>query len=115
MSRFTAIPQIPQTDIVPWQYITLSALKENVELLTGTRGEVDGVSRAITKGGVTVTGAPVQTMQRVTAQGAGFSVGSGAVPTLGDYTLLVSNVQSLANDVASLRATLNALITQLRG
>jgi hypothetical protein len=34
---------------------------------------------------------------------------------LGDYTLLVSNVQSLANDVASLRATLNALITQLRG
>jgi hypothetical protein len=115
VARFTAISQIPQTDVPPWQYIILSSLKENVELLTGTRGEVDGSSRAVTKGGIAVTGAPTQTMQQVTAQGAGFSVGSGAVPTLSDYALLVGNVQSLANDVASLRATLNALITQLRG
>lgn len=115
MARFTAIPQIPATDISSWQYFTLTAIKENVELLTGTRGEVDGASKALTKGSVAVTGAPEQRMKQVTAQGTGFTLEGATVPSLDDYALLVGNVQSLANDVASLRATLNALITQLRG
>jgi len=93
----------------------LNALKENVDLLTGARGEKDGASRAITKASVTITSVPAQTMRQVTAQGAGVNIEGAVVPALQDYVELLKNVQSLANDVASLRDTLNTLIGQLRG
>jgi tRNA threonylcarbamoyladenosine modification (KEOPS) complex Pcc1 subunit len=54
-------------------------------------------------------------MQRVTAEGAGFTISGVTVPSLDDYTRLVTNVQQIANDVAALRATVNALINQLKG
>jgi hypothetical protein len=98
-----------------WQYYMLNALKENVDLLTGARGEKDGASRAITKASVTITSVPAQSMRQVTAQGAGVNIEGAVVPALQDYVELLKNVQSLANDVASLRDTLNTLIGQLRG
>jgi hypothetical protein len=98
-----------------WQYYMLNALKENVELLTGARGEKDNASRAITKAAVTVTQAPAQTMRQVTAQGAAVNLDGAVVPAMDDYIELLKNVQALANDVATLRATLNTLIGQLRG
>jgi hypothetical protein len=98
-----------------WQYYMLNALKENVELLTGARGEKDNASRAITKASVTVTQAPAQTMRQVTAQGAAVNLDGAVVPAMDDYIELLKNVQALANDVATLRATLNTLIGQLRG
>jgi hypothetical protein len=98
-----------------WQYYMLNALKENVDLLTGARGEKDGASRAITKASVTITSVPAQSMRQVTAQGAGVNIEGAVVPALEDYVELLKNVQSLANDVASLRDTLNTLIGQLRG
>ena len=115
MARFSPIPNVPQSGVDFWQVQTLSAMKENLELLTGTGGELDGASRALTKGSVTVEGAPTQTMTRVTATGTGFTISGVQVPSLVDYTKLVTNVQQLANDVASLRATVNALLNQLRG
>jgi hypothetical protein len=36
------------------------------------------------------------------------------VPSLDDYTKLLVNVQQLANDVATVRNTLNTLIQQLK-
>jgi hypothetical protein len=115
MARFSAIPNPPQTEMSGWQYYMLTALKENVELLTGARGEKDGASRAVTKASVTVTGAPDQTMRQVTAQGAAVNIDGAVVPAMEDYVELIKNVQSLANDVAAVRATLNTLIGQLRG
>jgi hypothetical protein len=53
-------------------------------------------------------------MSRVTAEGAGFTISGVTVPSLDDYVKLLSNVQQLANDVASLRGTVNALIGQLK-
>jgi outer membrane murein-binding lipoprotein Lpp len=115
MSRFSAIPNVPQSGVDFWQVQTLNAMKENLELLTGTGGELDGASRALTKSSITVGGAPPQTMSRVTATGSGFTISGVQVPSLDDYTKLVTDVQQLANDVATLRATVNSLITQLRG
>lgn len=115
MTRFSAIPNPPQSDMTGWQYYMLNALKENVDLLTGARGEKDGASRAITKASVTITSVPAQSMRQVTAQGAGVNIEGATVPALDDYVELLKNVQSLANDVASLRDTLNTLIGQLRG
>lgn len=115
MARFTAIPDVPQAGVDFWQVQTLTAMKENVELLAGTGGELDGASRAITRGQVSITSAPSQTMTRVTATGAGFTISGVEVASLEDYGKLVSDVQQLANDVANLRATINELISQLRG
>lgn len=115
MSRFSPIPNVPQSGVDFWQVQTLSAIKENVELLAGTGGELDGVSRAVTRGDVRVGSAPTQTMRQVTATGAGFTISGVQVPSLDDYVNLVTNVQQLANDVASLRNTVNVLINQLRG
>lgn len=115
MARFSAIPNPPQTEMSSWQYQMLGAIKENVELLIGTRGEKDGSSRAITKSSITVREAPEQTMRQITAQGAGVNLQGAVVPAMEDYTELLKNVQAIANDVASLRATLNTLISQLRG
>lgn len=111
--RFSAIPSIPQQGMTDWQFSTLNAMKDNIELLTGARGNTAGV--AITKGAVTVVDAPAQSMQRVTAEGTGYTISGVTVPSLDDYGKLVSNVQQLANDVASLRTTLNTLINQLKG
>jgi hypothetical protein len=113
--RFTAVPDIPANGLTNWQAQTLAALKENVELLAGIRGEKDGASRAVTKGSLSVAAAPQQNMRRVTATGAGFTISGVTVPSLEDYGTLVTNVQELANDVAALRTTLNTLIQQLKG
>lgn len=110
--RFTAIPNIPQQGLSDWQFGTLNAMKENIELLTGARGSS---AAALTRSSVTVTSAPTQTMQRVTAEGTGYTISNVTVPALEDYGRLILNVQQLANDVAALRNTVNALINQLKG
>ena len=110
--RFTALPNIPQQGLTDWQFTTLNAMKENIELLTGARGNA---TAAVTRGSVTVQNAPTQNMQRVTADGSGFTISGVTVPSLDDYTKLVTNVQQLANDVAALRNTVNALLNQLKG
>lgn len=133
-ARYTAIPALPQTGVDEWQSRFLSAVKENVELLTGTRGEYDLASAALNRSSLTVSQPADQSMVRVTASGNGTSVPSGfqinpdgsggyvvdvtgtvSVPLLEDYNRLVVDVQKLANDVATLRGTVAVLIAQLRG
>jgi len=111
--RFATIPNIAQAEgIGTLEFQALTAMKENIDLLTGARGVV--TSTAITRGTIGV--APVAAgLQRVTAQGSGYTVSGVTVPSLDDYGRLVSNVQQLANDVAALRSTINTLITQLKG
>ena len=54
-------------------------------------------------------------MRQVTAKGAGFTISGQEVAGLDDYGLLLTDVQTLANDVAFTRTVLNALINQLKG
>lgn len=112
--RFSPIPDPAPTEVGSWQFSMLMAMKENVELLTGFRGENDGASQAILKSNVTVQ--PVQqTPVFVQSQGFGTPSPNGTlVPTLDDYALLVSDVRRLAESVRTLQETLNLLITQLR-
>ena len=125
-ARFTAIPAIPQSGVNQWEYSTLTALKDNVELLIGAKGETGAASRALTKGQLSVSEVPTQSMRQVTAEGTGFTIpvysgsingqltGYVNVPSIDDYIKLLSNVQQLANDVAAVRNTLNVLINQLK-
>jgi hypothetical protein len=114
MARFTGIPSLPQSNIDGWQMSVLGSIKENVELLTGTRGEADGASRALLRGQITVSQTAAPQFTALTARGAGVSVGGAQVPSLADYISLLRDVQLLANDIARLRATVDTLIQQLR-
>lgn len=115
MSRFTAVPSVPTGNMTEWQGQILRALKENVELLAGIRGEADSQSQAITKGQIGVKSTSAPTFSRVSATGKGYTISGQNVPDLDDYGKLINDVQLLANDVATLRNTVNALIAQLKG
>jgi outer membrane murein-binding lipoprotein Lpp len=111
MARFTSVPTIP-TGAGGAAGLVLNALKENVELLTGARG--DKATHAVVSGQITLSGA-TGTFVGVTAQGQGFTVGGQMVAGYDDYAKLITDVQTLAADVATLRQTVNTLISQLRG
>jgi len=113
--RYTAVPAVPLVGIEEWQSQLLNAMKENIELLTGTRGEPDLASVAINRARLTVAVPPTQSMVQVSAQGSGATISGANIPILEDYVQLITDVQKLANDVANLRATVEVLITQLRG
>ena len=115
MARFTAIPAVPQGGITDWQSVLITSVKENVELLTGLRGEADLASKAVTRGQITLLEQPDQNMRQVSAKGTGFTISGQEVAGLDDVGLLITDVQTLANDVAFTRAVLNALIKQLKG
>jgi hypothetical protein len=113
--RFTGIPALPQSGVDEWNARLLDALKQNVELLTGTRGEVDGASMALLKSSITTSQVTDYNFRGLTAKGAGFNITNvGQVPAYTDYASLLQDVASLARDVAQLRATVNSLINQLR-
>ena len=77
MARFTGIPSLPQVGVEEWQYRVLTAMKQNIELLIGTRGEQDLSSRALLKSSVAITSAPEPSIRSVSAVGSGFTI-SGA-------------------------------------
>lgn len=114
MARFTGIPSLPQVGVEEWQSRILGAMKQNIELLIGTRGEQDASSRAVIKSGITIARAPDPTLRAVSAVGSGFTISGAQVPALADYQQLVQDVQALTNDVAQLMAAVNTLISQLR-
>ena len=118
-NRFTSVPAVPQGGFTDYQTVLIGAVKENVELLTGLRGEADTVSKAVTQGQVTVNQMGQQKMQQVTAKGDGSTITiSGTaydLANLSDVRKLIVDVQTLAGDVAEMRATLNFLIKQMRG
>jgi hypothetical protein len=114
-SRYTAIPAVPLVGVEEWQSQLLNAIRENVELLTGARGETDRASAALNRASLNVSVPPAQTMTRISASGSGVTISGANVPILEDYTQLLADVQRLANDVANLRATVEILVIQLRG
>ena len=112
IANFVSVPAVPLSGTNPVELATLSALKENVDLLIGARGS--GSRQAITKAEVDVNLAPQQQMRQVSALGRALSINGATVPTAEDYVKLVQDVQELANDVANVRDTLNTLLTRLK-
>lgn len=112
MTRFVGIPSVP-LDLDNNLVRVLMSIKENVELLTGQRGESDEASKALTLGSIstnTVSG----NFQALSAKGQGVKINNVAVPYLDDYVKALRDIQQLAVDVAALRTVVNQLITELR-
>jgi hydroxymethylpyrimidine/phosphomethylpyrimidine kinase len=112
--RHVALPEIP-TENLSNEAILLSSMKENVELLTGTRGESDLASMAIVRGDMTVSQVGNQLMGTVSADGSGFTISAVEVASLASHRALRDDVQRLANDLARTRAALDLLIQNMRG
>lgn len=115
MARFTAIPSVPTGNVTEWQGQIFRALKEDVELLAGIRGEADLASKAVTRGQLRVNQTAQPTFSRVSATGKGYTISGQNVADLDDFGKLINDVQLLANDVATLRNVVNLLIAQLKG
>ena len=115
-NRFVSVPAVPtNTDLNQQLTVLIENIKENVELLTGLRDEADRISKSVTQGQVTVLSLPTQNMQQLSAKGVGFTISGQDVVSLEDYGKLLLDVQVLANDLKSTRASLNALILQIKG
>lgn len=109
---FTTIPNIPQqSELTEWEARFMGAIKQNVELLTGQRA--DGRFAAFLVGSLDINAMGPMSLQQITAVGAGVTISGSDVPLLDDYTKLILDVIALANDVAEMRNTLNALIAQI--
>ena len=119
MARFVGIPAIPLQDMADWEAQVFHSIKENVELLCGIRGEGDEASKAVTKDSISVSSMGQQDMKVVSAQAKTWTGPTGlpggeSVADGPEFTALIANVQTLANDLAEQRTTLNTLIEQLK-
>jgi len=114
MAKFTALPGIPD-QLTDWQATLFGGIKENVELLTGTRGEAGLVSKAIVRGDITVNEVGQQDMTEVSARSNGVTIAGSNVALLDNFIDLISDVQLLANDVFATRRALDLLIRNMTG
>ena len=111
MSRFTGIPVVPTSGLPELQANLFGALKENVELLTATRGESDLISRALIRGDVTARRLGLQAMVSVqNISPDGFTISSNDVASLAAFRALQQDVQTLADDLYYTRQALDLLI-----
>jgi len=133
MARFSGIPSLPQSGVEEWNLRTLGALKQNVELLTGARGETDLASKALIRSQFTVGTAPLPTITTPTSFPTvtfgyytvkdtsgidrfvvAYDANIGSLQNFMSTAALQSDIQRLTNDIAQLRATVNTLIAQIK-
>tara|TARA_B100002019_G_scaffold293421_1_gene320899 strand:- start:3921 stop:4280 length:360 start_codon:yes stop_codon:yes gene_type:complete len=115
-TRYAAIPAVPQGNLSGGATIVLvTALKENVELLTGTRGEEDLASKAVAIDQIKLNTLGNQDALAVNAKGIGYTISGQKVPDYDDYIKLLNDVQILMNDLFATREALDTLISQLKG
>lgn len=113
---FTALPEIPQGGMQDWQMLLFTSFKENVELLTGSRGEDGLVSRAIIRGDIETAQLGEQKMGSITkVDPDGYNISSQDVAALAAFRALRDDVQVLANDLFYTRRALDALIRNMTG
>jgi hypothetical protein len=113
--RFVAVPEVPD-GILDWEALLLSAQKENIELLCGTRGESDGASIAVVRSDITTENVGQQDLESVTLSGDdGYTISSQDVASLNALRNLRVDVQTLANDLFETREALDLLIKNLKG
>ena len=119
MSRFTGIPVVPTSGLPELQANLFGALKENVELLTATRGETDLISRSLVRGDITAKRVGSQVMgsvQNISPEGyVGPHVDANEIASLAAFRGLRNDVQRLADDLYYTRRALDLLIENFGG
>ena len=114
VKRHVATPEVPDT-LLDWQAVLFSAMKENIELLTGTRGEADLASMAIVRGDITVEQVGDQEMGTINTSHNLTPTAFNECAPLDAFTDLRDDVQLLANDLYYTRQALDLLIRNVTG
>jgi len=114
VKRFVATPEVPSTEIVA-QSVLFSTFKENIELLTGTRGESDLASTAVVRGDLTVNQVGRQEMTNVNRSSGVTPADVASAASAATINDLRNDVQVLANDLFTTRQALDLLIRNLTG
>jgi len=115
MPKFTGIPNPSPQGKSPLDVQFLGAIKENVEVLTGQRGDKALSSAAVLRENVLSADPAVQKSTRLTATGAGLNISNAQVPSYADYAKALADIQTLSSDLANLRTYVTQLVTALRG
>lgn len=137
MSRFAAMPQAPRFGVPAWEVRMLDAMRQNVELLVNQRREADQSSGAVLESTYDFSGAlrPVllprytpQTLhqfQQFNLREFGTGTTRAAIwwegtperfnATVRDNTVSRATLNQIGADVRALRATVNEIVTRLRG
>lgn len=140
MTRFTGIPSIPIADIDAWEARFLNAIKQNLELLTNSRGVANQSNRAIVLSDIaksqleypaelnltnlisvsTYDPGPYPVVS--TTGGAGscingieWSTTAQTLPTTANTLAYSQDVKALIPEVDNIRNALNKLIYELQG
>lgn len=90
MSSFTAIPEVPIVNTPSWEVQTLSALKENIELLLGIINKTDLSSQAVLKRSFVLTDPGLPRITALTP----VSVGSISSTTISTENFIITNTGS---------------------
>ena len=129
MASFIPVPPVPFAGATDWQVRTIGALKQNVELLCGLRGEQDLSSAALFKGDLYVN--PITTINILSAQTLPlytttsfsysgnqvltYNTDSATIPAViaaaarySDAVLLLQELKNLREAVANLSAALRS-------
>lgn len=112
--RHVAVPEIPSTEL-DWEGVLLSVMKENIELLTGTRGESDLASMAIVRGDITLNPIGLQGMIAINTSHNTLPVALNKAAPLDAFLDLRNDTQQLAKDLYETRLALDLLIQNITG
>lgn len=137
MSRFAAMPQAPRFGVPDWEVRILDAMRQNVELLINQRRESDQASVAVLESTYNFSTVLRPTLLRqytpqtliqwqvlnIKELGTGSAQPCfwwGGVPdqfnaTLQYNTVSRTTMDAIGADVKALRATVNEIVTRLRG
>jgi hypothetical protein len=113
---FASMPDPPVAHVTVSELNFFAAVKHNLDMLTGAKGDAPTpVFRGTIKARLVT---PVN-LTAVSAQGSGLRIPNGPnafleVPTLEDYRKLVQDVARLKADVDAVRESYNSLLTQMK-
>lgn len=100
MASFTAIPEIPIVGVPSWEVQTLSAIKQNIELLLGIINKTDPTSQAVLKRSFSLTDPGLPRITAITP----ISVGNISSTTISTENFIITNSGSW-NDIPTTLAT----------
>jgi hypothetical protein len=109
---FVAMPAIPSEGVTDGEVLMYSAVKQNIEQLTG---QGSPLFSAVTRGAITVAPIPSLSVRPLTVSGAAYTISNVQVAPATEVVALASTVQQCVNDITTITNTLNALISQLKG
>ena len=112
MPPFSPIQPLGSAPLPAGQREVIGPLIENIELLTGQRGNVS--ERAILIGQITINLLKPPVIRQASAVGAGYRIAGEDVVALSDYRQLLGDITVLADEIAYTRYALNVLIKQLK-